>query len=200
VRKILAEFTRLNTVVSSHPLPIIKDSSLLVELSATQRGIQELRDTCRIDDIPLQEEAVTVKILEALTKVVEVTKGILLRLEEGHVLPPPSATAAVDEAALNLSLINAARRNVRQPSLQQRTAGQLYQVFFEDSQRNANNILTSNIPYGVGARAPRISCLREQNKPDRDIVRQCSKRWRATGIFQTDHQTSRCAYLNTDTP
>ena len=103
--KILAEFTRLTLVVSGHPLPIIKDSSLLVELSATQRGILELRDTCRIDGIPLQEEAVTVKILDALTKAVEATKGILLRLEEGHVLPLPSAAAAVDEAALNLSLI-----------------------------------------------------------------------------------------------
>ena len=102
--KILAEFTRLTSVVSGHPLPIVKDFSLLV----TQRDIQKLRDTCRIDGIPLQEEAVTVKILEALTKVVEVTKGILLRLEEGHVLPLPSAAAALDEAALNLSLINTA--------------------------------------------------------------------------------------------
>ena len=106
--KILAEFTRLTSVVSGHTLPIIKDSSLLVELSATQRGIQELRYTCRIDGIPLQEEAVTIKILETLTKAVEVTKGIFLRLEEGHVLPLPSATAAVDKAALNLSIINAA--------------------------------------------------------------------------------------------
>jgi len=37
-----------------------------------------------------------------------VTEGILLRLEEGHVLPLPSATTALDEAALNLYLINAA--------------------------------------------------------------------------------------------
>jgi len=106
--KILAEFTRLTSVVSGHPLPIVKDFSLLVEFSATQRDIQKLRDTCRIDGIPLQEEAVTVKILEALTRVVEVTKGIILRLEEGHVLPLPSAAAALDEAALNLSLINTA--------------------------------------------------------------------------------------------
>jgi len=108
MEKILAESTRLTSVVSVHPLPIVKDSSLLVELSATQRGIQELRDICRIDGIPLQEEAVTIKILETLTKAVEVTKGIFLRLEEGHVLPLPSATAAVDKAALNLSIINAA--------------------------------------------------------------------------------------------
>jgi hypothetical protein len=88
MEKILAEFTRLTFVVSGHPLPIIRNSSLLVELSATQRGIQELRDICRIDGIPLQEEAVTIKILEALTKAVEVTKEILLQLEEGHVLSP----------------------------------------------------------------------------------------------------------------
>jgi len=88
MEKILAEFTRLTFVVSGHPLPIIRNSSLLVELSATQRGIQKLRDTCRIDGISLQEEAVTIKILEALTKAVEVTKEILLQLEEGHVLSP----------------------------------------------------------------------------------------------------------------
>jgi len=103
-----AEFTRLTSMVSGHPLPIIKKSSLLVELSATQRGIQELRDTCRIDGIPLQEESVTGRILEALTKAVETTKRILLRLEEGHAPPLPSTTAAVDEAALNLFQINAA--------------------------------------------------------------------------------------------
>ena len=52
----------------------------------------------------------TVRILEALIKAVEVTKKILvlLRLEEGHTPPLPSTTAAIDEAALNLSLINAA--------------------------------------------------------------------------------------------
>jgi len=94
LRKILAEFTRLTSVLNSHPLPIFKNSSLLVELSATQRGIQELRDICRIDGIPLQEESVTVRILEALTKAVEVTKRILLRLEEGHAPPLPSTTAA----------------------------------------------------------------------------------------------------------
>jgi len=43
LEKILAEFTRLTSVVSGHPLPIIKNSSLFVKLSATQIGIQELR-------------------------------------------------------------------------------------------------------------------------------------------------------------
>jgi len=106
--KILAEITRLTSVVIGHTLPMIQNSSLLVELSSTQGGIQELRDTCGIDGIPLQEESVTVGILEALTKAVEVTKRTLLWLEEGHAPPLPSTTAAVDEAALDLSLINAA--------------------------------------------------------------------------------------------
>jgi len=35
-----------------------------------QRGVQELPDACRIDEIPLQEESVTGRILEALTKAV----------------------------------------------------------------------------------------------------------------------------------
>jgi len=60
-----------------------------------------------IDGIPLQEDAVTARILDALTKAAEVTKGILLRLEEEHALSP-RVTAAVDEAALNLSQITAA--------------------------------------------------------------------------------------------
>jgi len=60
-----------------------------------------------IDGIPLQEDAVTVRILDALTKAAKVTKGILLRLEQEHVLSP-RVTAAVDEAALNLSQITAA--------------------------------------------------------------------------------------------
>jgi len=42
-----------------------------------------------IDGIPLRENAVTAKILEALTKAVEVIKGILLRLEEGHAQSSP---------------------------------------------------------------------------------------------------------------
>ena len=50
--------------------------------------------------------------------------------------------------------------NMRQLSLQQQTAGQLCQAFSEDLKRNMNNIPTSNIPYRVGGRAPRISCLR----------------------------------------
>ena len=60
--KILAESTRLTSVVSSHPLPIIKDFSFLAVLRATQRGNQELRDTCIIDGIPLEEDVVTAKI------------------------------------------------------------------------------------------------------------------------------------------
>ena len=97
-------------MVDGHPLPIIKNFSLLFELSVMQRGVQELRDTCRIDGIPLQEESATGRILEALTKAVEVTKRILLQLEEGYTPPLPCTTAAVDhdEAALNLSRINAA--------------------------------------------------------------------------------------------
>jgi len=35
-----------------------------------------------IDGIPLQENAVTAKILDALTKAVEVVHGIFFRLEE----------------------------------------------------------------------------------------------------------------------
>ena len=65
-----------------HPLPIIKHSSLFADVEGTQRGSQELRDTCMIDGIPLQENAVTAKILDALTKAVEVVKGKFLRLEE----------------------------------------------------------------------------------------------------------------------
>jgi len=51
---------------------------------------------------------VTVKILGALTKAVEVSKAILLRLEEGHEQLKPPVTTTVDEAALNLSQITAA--------------------------------------------------------------------------------------------
>ena len=105
--KILVESTRLTNVVSGHPLLSIKNSSLLAGLRAIQKGSQELCDTCMIDGIPLQEDAVTARILDALTKAAEVTKGILLRLEEEHELSP-RVTATVDEAALNLSQIAAA--------------------------------------------------------------------------------------------
>ena len=105
--KIQVEFTRLTSVVGGHPLPNIKNSSLLVEPSAMKRDDQELRDTCRIDGIPLQEESVMGRTLEALTKAVEVTKRILLQLEEEHTAPLPSTTVGVGEAALNLSRINA---------------------------------------------------------------------------------------------
>jgi len=198
--KILVEFTRLTSVVSGHTLPIIKDSSLLVELSATQRGIQELRDICRIDGIPLQEEVVTVKILDALTKAVEVTEGILLRLEEGHVLPLLSATAAVDEAALNLSLINAAFKEYETVITAAADGRATIPNLLRRRATKCKQYLTANIPYGVDGRAPRISCPRTRTKPDGDIVRHYSRRWRATGILQTGHRMSRSAYLNTFTP
>jgi len=107
--KIQAEFTRLTSVVGGHPLPIVKNSSLLVELSvaALQRGVQELRDTCKIDGIPFQEESATDIILETLTKAVEATQSILLQLEEEHTVPLPSTTEGVGEVALNLSRISA---------------------------------------------------------------------------------------------
>jgi len=193
-----AEFTRLTSMVSGHPLPIIKKSSLLVELSATQRGIQELRDTCRIDGIPLQEESVTGRILEALTKAVETTKRILLWLEEGHAPPLPSTTAAVDEAAM--SRINAALREYETaittadgraiiPSLLRRLVKKCKQYPH-----------LKNKTYEAGWRVPRISCARKRTKPDGDIIRHCSRRWRATGIFQTGHRMLSSAYPNTDTP
>jgi hypothetical protein len=94
-------------VVGGHPLPIIKNSSLLVKLSALQKGVQELRNTCKIDGVPLQEESVTGIILEALTKAVEVIERILLQLEEEHTAPLPSTTGGVGEAALQLSRISA---------------------------------------------------------------------------------------------
>jgi len=73
LEKIQVEFTRLTSVVGGHPLPIVRNSSLLVELSALQRGVQELCDTCKVDGIPLQEESATDIILQALTKAVEAT-------------------------------------------------------------------------------------------------------------------------------
>jgi len=105
--KIQVELTRLTSVVSSHPLPIVKNSSLLVELAALQRGVQELRNTCTVDGIPLQEESTTNKILQALTKAVKATQSILLQLEEEHTVPLPSTTERVGEAARKLSRISA---------------------------------------------------------------------------------------------
>jgi len=105
--KILAESTRLTLTVRSHPLPINKDSSLLADFQGTQKGSQEIRDTCMIDGISLQENAVTAKIRDTLTKAVEVVKGILLRLEEEHAQLSPLMTTALDEAALILSQITA---------------------------------------------------------------------------------------------
>jgi len=98
--KIQAEFTRLTSVVGGYPLPNLENSSLFVELSALQRGGQELCDTYKIDGIPLQEESATDIILEALTKTVEVTQSILLQLDEEHTAPLPFTTGAVGEAAL----------------------------------------------------------------------------------------------------
>jgi len=101
------EFTRLTSVVDGHPLPIVKNSSLLVELSALQRGVPELRDTCKVDGIPLQEESATDIILQALIKAVEATQSILLQLEEEHTVPLPSTTEGVGKAAPKLSRISA---------------------------------------------------------------------------------------------
>jgi len=101
------ELTRLTSVVSGHPLPIVKDSSLLVELAALQRGVQELRDTCTVDGVPLQEESTTNTILQALTKAVEATQSMLLRLEEEQTVPLPCAAEKVGEAARKLSRISA---------------------------------------------------------------------------------------------
>jgi len=105
--KIQVELTRLTSVVSGHPLPIVKNSFLLVELAALQRGAQELRDTCTVDGIPLQEESTMNTILQALTKVVEATQSILILLEEEHTVPLPSTTERVGEAARKLSRISA---------------------------------------------------------------------------------------------
>ena len=76
------ELTRLTSVVSGHDLQIVKNFSLLVELAALQRGVQELRDTCTFDGVPLQEESTTNTILQALSKAVEATQSMLLRFEE----------------------------------------------------------------------------------------------------------------------
>jgi len=103
------ELPRLTLVVSSHPLPIVKNSSLLVKLAALQRAVQELRDTCTVavDGIPLQEESTTNTILQALTKAVEATQSIPLQLEKEHTVPLPSTTERVGEAARKLSQISA---------------------------------------------------------------------------------------------
>jgi len=105
--KIQMELTRLTLVVSGHPLLIVKNSSLLVELEALQRGVQELRDTCTVDGVPLQEESTTNTILQALTTVVEATQSMLLRLEADLTVPLPSAAERVGEAARKLSRISA---------------------------------------------------------------------------------------------
>ena len=103
------ELPRLTSVVSGHPLPIVKNSSLLVKLAALQRAVQELRDTCTVavDGIPLQEESTTNTILQALTTAVEATQSILLQLEKEHTVPLPSTTERVGEAARKMSQISA---------------------------------------------------------------------------------------------
>ena len=78
IAKVLAESTRLTSAVRSHSLPIIKNPSLRSGFQGTQRGNQDLRDTCMIDGIPLQENAVTARILNALTDAAEVDKRIFL--------------------------------------------------------------------------------------------------------------------------
>jgi len=107
--KIQVELTRLTSVVSGHPLQIVKNSSLLVELAALRRGVQELRDTCTVasDGVPLQEESTTNTILQALTKAVEATQSMLLWLEEEQTVPLPCAAEKVGEAARKLSRISA---------------------------------------------------------------------------------------------
>ena len=104
--KIQVELTRLTSVQSGHPLPIVK-TSLLVKLAALQRAVQELRDTCTVDGIPLQEESTTNTILQALTKAAAAAQSILLQLEEEHTVPLPSTTERVGEAARKLSRISA---------------------------------------------------------------------------------------------
>jgi len=51
--KAMAESTRLISTVRCHLLPIIKDSSLLIDLLAILSSSQELCDTCWTDGIPL---------------------------------------------------------------------------------------------------------------------------------------------------
>jgi len=51
--KAMAESTRLISTVQCHLLPIIKDSSLLIDRLAILSSSQELCDTCSTDGIPL---------------------------------------------------------------------------------------------------------------------------------------------------
>jgi len=87
---------------------------------------------------------VTVRTVEALTKAVVVTKRILLRLEEGHAPLLPSTTAAVDEVALNLFLINAALKEYEAAITTAADGRATISVSFADLYRNASNIPTSN--------------------------------------------------------
>ena len=140
------------------------------------------------------------KILDAPTKAVEVTKGILLRLEEGHDLLLPPVTTAVDETALNLSQITAALNEYEtaitaaadcratMPSLLRRPKKKYEQYphlkhTIQSWWESAQDLLPEVVA-----------------KPDGDIERHCSRRWRTTGIFQIGYQTSRSAYLDMDTP
>jgi len=103
--KVLAESTQLISALRGHSLPIIKHSSLLSNIQAILRGSQELRDTCMIDWIPLQEGVVTAKILDGLTKAVGEVKGIFPRLGEGQAQSSPLVTTVVNEVAAILPQI-----------------------------------------------------------------------------------------------
>ena len=59
----------------------------------------QLRDTCTVDGIPLQEKSTTDTILQALTKAAEATQSEFLQLEEEHTVQLPSTTEGVGEAA-----------------------------------------------------------------------------------------------------
>ena len=185
--------------LGGHSLPIIKDSFLLADFQGTQRGSQELRDTCMIDGILLQANAVTAKILDVLTKAVEVVKGIIFRLEEGHAQSSPLVTTALHEAATTLSQKLQISKNTRQRSRWQWTRGQLRLAFLEEKQRNVNSIPTSNSPSGAGGRTLRISCLTRRKRPDGSTEMHCSRSSKTVGIFQIGYRTSRSAHPSMDT-
>jgi len=197
--KIQVELTRLTSVVSSHPLPIVKHSSLLVELAALQRGVQKLRDTCTVDGFPLQEESTTNTILQDLTKAVEATQNILLQLEEEQTVPLHSTTERVGEAARKLSQIStglkesesamtaAADSRATIPSLLRRLVKKCKQYSHLKQQlkswwESAQDLLPEEVD---AARRGHHTALLEE---------------RAIGIYQIGHRTLSSAYPKTDTP
>ena len=74
---VLAESTRLILVVRNHPLPNVRNSTLLTDFQVILRGSTELRDTCMTDRIPLQEGEVIERISSDLTTANEAVKRIL---------------------------------------------------------------------------------------------------------------------------